>query len=195
MPLFFIISSRNVAHSLVRFLIRKEGRSFVVAQHISFFFFVCSRCLSSESFHQHIPYLQQSEQYYFIFFPRSRPRLERSHQEKGISGSGSNSSLASSAASPDGVGTAAAAADGGAGDNTAVADMEASATCLPPKFTLTASECQLVRELFAWLVEPCLAFLRREVSEMVRSSYGRGGGSRGSGGGGAGPQPLTHATV
>lgn len=38
MPLFFIISSRNVAHSLVRFLIRKEGRSFVVAQHISFFF-------------------------------------------------------------------------------------------------------------------------------------------------------------
>ncbi len=24
-----------------------------------------------------------------------------------------------------------------------------------------------MRELFAWLVEPCLAFLRREVSEMV----------------------------
>ncbi|CAN0493371.1 unnamed protein product, partial [Hapterophycus canaliculatus] len=35
------------------------------------------------------------------------------------------------------------------------------------KFTLTADECLLVRELFAWLVEPCLAFLRREVSEMV----------------------------
>lgn len=36
-----------------------------------------------------------------------------------------------------------------------------------PKFTFTAGERQLVRELFLWLVEPCLAFLRREISEMV----------------------------
>lgn len=47
-------------------------------------------------------------------------------------------------------------------------DAEPSAANGPTKFTLTADECLLVRELFAWLVEPCLAFLRREVSEMVR---------------------------
>ena len=95
-----------------------------------------------------------------------------SHQEKGVSG-GSNSLLESSTASPEGgVGTGETAE--GAGDNTA--DAESSATCLPPKFTLTAGECQLVRELFGWLVEPCLAFLRREVSEMVRNSSSRGGG-------------------
>eukprot|EP00903_Cladosiphon_okamuranus_P016611 g15323.t1 len=46
-------------------------------------------------------------------------------------------------------------------------DPEPSAVNGPTKFTLTANECLLVRELFAWLVEPCLAFLRREVSEMV----------------------------
>lgn len=46
-------------------------------------------------------------------------------------------------------------------------DVEPSAANGPTKFTLTADECLLVRELFAWLVEPCLAFLRREVSEMV----------------------------
>ncbi|CAM9229232.1 unnamed protein product [Discosporangium mesarthrocarpum] len=36
-----------------------------------------------------------------------------------------------------------------------------------PKFTLVPEECKLVEELFAWLVEPCLAFIRREISEMV----------------------------
>lgn len=58
-------------------------------------------------------------------------------------------------------------APGGAGDD-AAATAEPSAANGPTKFTLTANECLLVRELFAWLVEPCLAFLRREVSEMVR---------------------------
>ncbi|CAM9841466.1 unnamed protein product, partial [Ectocarpus sp. 13 AM-2016] len=57
-------------------------------------------------------------------------------------------------------------APGGAGDD-AAATAEPSAANGPTKFTLTANECLLVRELFAWLVEPCLAFLRREVSEMV----------------------------
>lgn len=156
-------------------------------------FLPCLTCLHisiKRKFHQDIPPPPSATIQTIQCFSRPRSRLECSHQEKGISGVGSNSSLASSAASPDGVGTAAAAAaaDGGAGDNTAVADVEPSATCLPPKFTLTASECQLVRELFAWLVEPCLAFLRREVSEMVRSSYGRGGGGSdgGDGGGGGG---------
>ncbi|CAM9242983.1 unnamed protein product [Ectocarpus fasciculatus] len=58
-------------------------------------------------------------------------------------------------------------APGGAGDEAAAATAEPSAANGPTKFTLTANECLLVRELFAWLVEPCLAFLRREVSEMV----------------------------
>lgn len=47
--------------------------------------------------------------------------------------------------------------------------MEPSAANAPTKFTLTTNECGLVRELFAWIVEPCLAFLRREVTEMVRT--------------------------
>lgn len=60
---------------------------------------------------------------------------------------------------------------GGEGANAAgdAPDAEPSAANGPTKFTLTANECLMVRELFAWLVEPCLAFLRREVFEMVRS--------------------------
>lgn len=63
-------------------------------------------------------------------------------------------------------------AEGGAGaaGGGEEAEGEPVAASIPTKFTLTAGECLRVRELFAWLVEPCLAFLRREVSEMVRES-------------------------
>lgn len=72
-------------------------------------------------------------------------------------------------AAPEG-GTAADGGGGGGGTTAAgdaSPDAEPSAAIGPTRFTLTADECLLVRELFAWLVEPCLAFLRREVSEMV----------------------------
>ena len=37
------------------------------------------------------------------------------------------------------------------------------------KFTLLQNEVDLVRALFQWLAEPCMAFLRRELSEMAPS--------------------------
>lgn len=65
--------------------------------------------------------------------------------------------------------TAAVNVDGvvGSGVGVDAANVEPSAANVPTKFTLTTDECCRVRELFAWLVEPSLAFLRREVSEMV----------------------------
>lgn len=61
--------------------------------------------------------------------------------------------------------------EGGTGGGAEEAGGEPGAT--QAKFTLSAAECSLVRELFAWLVEPCLAFLRREISEMVRINGSR----------------------
>ena len=84
------------------------------------------------------------------------------HKEKDADASGDGT--------PAGGGEAGANAAGGAPDAE-----PPSAANGPTKFTLTANECLLVRELFAWLVEPCLAFLRREVTEMVSRRWFVGG--------------------
>lgn len=53
------------------------------------------------------------------------------------------------------------------GGETLGAARSVSSSTPTTKFTLTQNESRLVLELFAWLVEPCLAFIRREVTEMV----------------------------
>lgn len=79
------------------------------------------------------------------------PPLNASHQAKEVVVDGSQASTLTS---------------GGVAGGGEEANGEPVTT--PTRFTLSAGECLLVRELFAWLVEPCLAFLRREISEMVR---------------------------
>lgn len=55
----------------------------------------------------------------------------------------------------------------GSGETPGAGRSTVSSSTPTTKFMLTQNESRLVSELFAWLVEPCLAFIRREVIEMV----------------------------
>ena len=47
----------------------------------------------------------------------------------------------------------------------------------PPAASLTEEHHARIDALFSWLVDPCMAFIRKNCKELVQGGEGRGGGN------------------